>query len=947
MRCKLLISAILCVAAAQAQTVDFTYTTTTGTFCSPQTVTFTQNCTGNPGGFIWSFGNGQSNTHATETVQYNSPGTYNVRLTALYADSAIVKNKTITINPTPSLTLTADKRSICMPGNIIFTATGSSFLSSWQWDFGDGSAPQTTGSNSISHNYIAYGHYTALVKGSSAAGCFTTDTLSVDVKRFDFTFADLTPPNGCIPTNVFLAVTTNIPAGDHAQSYLWDFGDGSAPLPGTVSHANHTYTTTTPAIPSVTVTSAQGCVSSIEFPTVAYGIPPTSVHAATASLRDTFCGSEIIDLLALSPDADAYLWHYGDNSSSLVSASLSNYKYSDTGHMHLVVTAMFHGCPGAKDSFDIYIKGVVANMRLGNTCAAKNVFNILNTSPGHVTHHEWTFSDVPGIIDSVNFNVSHPFPVSGIFNVKILVKDSITGCKDSVERVVYTAQPTISISRNPVCKDSLVIYTVSNTYPPVAGVKYLFVVDGQNIDDSTDSVLHHFPVNHGTSQDYVVIQHNNSFICDDTLHLPAPTRVTGPVTDFTVSPQRVCQKLPVFFTNNTHPFYPNDTIKRWQWDFWDGRTDTAKNPQPHIYHAPGEYIVSLTATDINGCALKNTFNVTVDSIPEITVYPRIDTLCLGRDTATLSAYTIYPFTWSPGTNISCANCDTIKAYPQVTTYYIATAINPGGCKNWDTSIVKVYAPFQVHSTFTDASVCPGGSLQLNVDHTGVTVWTPALYLNDSTIANPVSIPGGPVTYHVAVADSAGCYADTATVNVSLYPLPVVDAGPDRWLPFGTAFTLSPAYSPGSQIYSWSPVGDLECTDCPQPTGTITQTMLYKINVTSDKGCTSSDSVKLSLLCDKSKLFMPSAFTPEKIGVNDYFYPLAFGYKSIKTFIIYNRVGNKVFERKDFQPNIASLGWDGKIKGDNRGGTEAFVWYIEAVCDQGETVSLKGTVLLVK
>src|SRR6478752_4514303 len=180
---KLLILTLF-VTGAKAQTVDFNYSTASGSFCSPQTVTFIQNCTPAPTSLIWDFGNGQSGGSATHNITYTAPGTFIVKLTAVYPNDAITTTKTIVINPTPTISLTADRNYICQPGNVVFTATGSPTLANYEWNFGDGSPVTTTGSNSTTHAYSSYGLFTTTVKGITGAGCTATASYNINVAKF-------------------------------------------------------------------------------------------------------------------------------------------------------------------------------------------------------------------------------------------------------------------------------------------------------------------------------------------------------------------------------------------------------------------------------------------------------------------------------------------------------------------------------------------------------------------------------------------------------------------------------------------------------------------------------------------------------------------------------------------------------------------------------------------
>lgn len=930
---------------SQAQSADFSFSTPGGLFCAPQTVTFTQNCTGTPVNFIWNFGNGQQGSSATESITYTNPGTYTVSLTAVFQSEAISVSKTIVINPTPVISLTANKDYLCQPGPATFTATGSPSITSYEWNFGDGSPVQTTNTNSITYNYPIYGNFNAIVKGITSFGCSATASYNVVVTKFLIT-GSVAPVNGCIPVNALLSTNSNLPPGDVTQIFLWDFGDGSPLSSGATANINHLYNTTAPiTTASVTITSAQGCTNQFFFNPFAYGTPPFNTNAVTKAGRDTFCGSENIQFIGKATNANQYVWDFGDGSTGISTDTLVSHKYSSLGNKQVIITPVFNGCSGQKDTINIFIEGVIANYIFSNTCSSKNVYTFNNTSLGNVSHYEWTFTDVPLTIDSTVFSPTHTFPATGSFVANLLLIDSITGCRDSLSNNIYTALPLFSSSSNSVCRDSLISYHVTNTYPPGSGYTYEFHVNGNTVPNGSDTNLVHYPVNRGTFRDYVVIADGITGTCSDTIYLANMTQVKGPVADF-IATSGICADKAVGITNNSFPFYPQDTINKWLWDFGDSKKDSVQNPAPHLYPSAGNFIITLTTTDINGCGNKITHTVAINPIPKISAFPAVDTICF-RDTAILRAYTLDTLLWTPAGSISCNTCDTIKAYPSVTTSYIAQATNSFGCKTYDTCLVKVYGPINLQVFPSDTSVCPGKPVQFNLNTDGRTTWSPATYLNSTTIKNPVAIADSSITYQVIVADSVGCYADTAIARIRSFPLPLVDAGPDRILPYNTSFSLSPAYSAGIASYLWSPPGTLNCTSCPVPTGVALKSETYTIDVTDVNGCKSRDQVAIFVSCEQSNLLMPTAFTPDNNGVNDYFYPIARGYRTIKTFIIYNRLGAKVFERRDFLPNVPSLGWDGRVKGNNNISTESFVWYIEAVCELGQTVSTKGSVILMK
>jgi len=88
--------------------------------------------------------------------------------------------------------------------------------------------------------------------------------------------------------------------------------------------------------------------------------------------------------------------------------------------------------------------------------------------------------------------------------------------------------------------------------------------------------------------------------------------------------------------------------------------------------------------------------------------------------------------------------------------------------------------------------------------------------------------------------------------------------------------------------------------------------------------------------------VPTAFSPNGDGVNDYLYPLN-GYKAINLkFAVYNRLGQLIFETNDWRHK-----WDGTLGGRPQGiGT--YVWMLSYTHKEtGEKVFKKGVAVLVR
>lgn len=88
--------------------------------------------------------------------------------------------------------------------------------------------------------------------------------------------------------------------------------------------------------------------------------------------------------------------------------------------------------------------------------------------------------------------------------------------------------------------------------------------------------------------------------------------------------------------------------------------------------------------------------------------------------------------------------------------------------------------------------------------------------------------------------------------------------------------------------------------------------------------------------------VPTAFSPNNDGINDYLYPLS-AYKAIDLyFAVYNRVGQKIFETTNWTKK-----WDGTIKG-NPADIGTYVWMLRyTMKESGKKIFRKGTAVLVR
>ena len=924
---------------SKGQTIDFTYRSDNGSFCSPVTVHFTQTATGNPTGFIWTFGNGEGSTAANPSVVYTTPGTYTAKLVAVYNALAVEISKTIIINAGITASVSADKNYICTAGIVNFTASSNGNISTYEWDFGDGTPTSSTSTSTTSHNFSLIGNYTVRVKLTDVSGCVATSMVDVIYKN-PAVAVSVSPIEGCTPAVVNFTAVPEIPPGSKVTNYAWNFGDGSPVVSTASANISHTYTTVGSFSPSVNFITSEGCFNSHNVDSIKFGTPPTNLMAS--SDKATYCGSETPVFVAKATNANKYLWDFGDGSTATVTDTTTTHSYSSLGTKTVTVTPYFNGCIGAAASFQLEIIGVIASFDYANSCTNRNSFIFNNTSQGNISSYTWYFGD--GSPPQTTRNTAHSYN-PGSFVTSLSIADSVTGCSYISSVNIYAGKSVLTNPDTSICRYTNTIFTITNDQNNSAAT-FTWNVVGLTSGPSPDKTLSIDASILGNYSANNVVINNGASYCPDTVYLNKNILVRGPNLGFSAA-STICQNSSYSVTNTSSAFVPSDSVLLYHWNFGITNTnDTSYQPAPIDFPGPGVYNTKLVARDNKGCVDSLSKPVVVNPIPFVQIIPRNDSLCFGTQD-TLIAYHSDSLRWTSNGPLPCTTCDTSIINPAITTQYVATATNAFGCTVSDTAAITVFAPFPATPSSGSYIICAGERVTINAGPPGKRIlWSPATGLSSPVNYNPVASPSSSTTYQATLTDSAGCFSSTTSINVIVKTLPNVDAGPDRIYPYNTPFTITPLYSKNVRSYLWSPAPTLSCSTCATPGGTALEAQAYIIKVKSDSGCVASDTIKILVECKYANLLLPSAFTPNRDLNNDLYYPLARGISTIKRFAIFNRYGQLIFEAKNFKPNDGAWGWDGKFKGQDQS-PDAYVYFVEAVCDVGGTIVKKDSFLLLR
>lgn len=314
---------------------DFGATSQT-TGVQPFTVAFADASSGVITSRSWTFGDGWVSTSTNPSHTYELVGTYTVTLRATGpggSDTESKRNFVVVVPPPPVARFGASPTSGDALLTVDFTDESSGPVSSWLWDFGDGT---TSTSRHPVHVYRS-GTFTVRLELTGPGG---TDSLTRvgliqadaaspahldDLPRARF---EASPTTGVRP----LAVSFVNTSSGEFLSHAWSFGDGAT---SNAVHPEHTYALPGAYTVSLTVRNGTGEDTRTETDFIVVQPPPpvvtTYLPSADARVReaepDENFGTEDLLRIRLDPDGSyqSYVRFEGLAARTVLSAKLRLY----------------------------------------------------------------------------------------------------------------------------------------------------------------------------------------------------------------------------------------------------------------------------------------------------------------------------------------------------------------------------------------------------------------------------------------------------------------------------------------------------------------------------------------------------------------------------------------------------------------------------------------------
>lgn len=298
------------------------------------------------------------------------------------------------------------------------------------------------------------------------------------------------------------------------------------------------------------------------------------------------------------------------------------------------------------------------------------------------------------------------------------------------------------------------------------------------------------------------------------------------------------------------------------------------------------------------------------------------------------------YRWSPSAGLSNPEISNPFANPAVNTNYKLTVSSiGGGCVKNDEVFVKQSAIDSTVQLNGKLIFCEGfgDSCVLSINPETSIQW----------FKDNVAIPGAIQTtykvlnsgsYYALVTNNDGCKLASSPRQVVIDKAKAGIIYPLQYAVTGLPLQLNAR--PFGNSVKWDPETHLDdpLSYFPFFTSTIEET--YDIEIKTNTGCITIDKQQVKII-PFVEIYVPTAFTPNNDGLNDFLRPALRGIKELRYFKVFNRWGQLIYQSKN-----EDRGWDGKLKGLLQS-SQVFIWMAEGIGVDNKVHFRKGTSTLVR
>lgn len=397
--------------------------------------------------------------------------------------------------------------------------------------------------------------------------------------------------SGCSP---LLVNFTNTSTGN-SPTYFWDFGNGNT---STLTHPSASFITPGTYQVTLTATDASGSHSTTK-PITVFANPVANFTSAAfpgGCRNDTICFRDIS--VNGSGDINSWSWDFGDGNSSNLRNPCTQYTFTDTFKVTLVVRDV-NGCQSTqiKPDFVTITEPFKVNFWQNKTLACQPPLTVQfsdSTTPASSGYtYSWDFGN-GGSSSSPNPAVI--FTTGGAYSVSLSVTNS-AGCavKLTKSNLISVVVPKADFDPNTIsgCAPFNVLLKNTSFTANQSLLAYSWTTSNNLTSSLKDpTFLFQSPGTYSVSLKAIT----NLSGCLDSVGKTNFIRVFPKPVAMPTSDNYLHCKIPA-----TVQLTPNDANgNAYWWDFGDNTSSTQKYPIK-AYTKAGVYIPRLTITSTNGC----------------------------------------------------------------------------------------------------------------------------------------------------------------------------------------------------------------------------------------------------------------------------------------------------------------------------------------------------------
>lgn len=651
--------------------------------------------------YTWKYNNVIFGTGPTASNTFSSVGTFPVKLVVqdeMGCKDSIIKD--IVVSDVKA-DFDINVNDVCAGKPIQFINKSSLNALSYLWDFGDG----TTSTDSLPiHTFSQEKNYTIKLTVSNGNGCVNTMTKNnfVRIKNIHVNF-NASPTFKTCP-DLISNFQLQAPANLEFKNIIWDFGNGNSSNDNNKTPQG-VYTKSDSFDVKLIVIDTNNCTDTILKPNY---IIVSGPQGSFDFVPDFGCAPFNVTFNAQFKNTTTTIWDFGNGDTKLDNtlSTSTTYTYKREGeYTPTLVLKDNYGCTvNIVSTKKVNVARLYTSFEVDKTTVCDGgdkiviLDSIYSTANSPISDYHWSITDalnneIAGVGDT--FSPSGP----GSYLLKFYAENTF-GC---------VSQKNITVG----------VYTK----PLITGVEDKLICRGEQIPLSitgNPTVVEWSPsasLNVSTGMEVLARPDTSTQYIAKTYHYPqCPVYDTVKVAVVTTVSARAFPDTFVCIgdTVQLHAEASNTSlnISKIYWQNSEFISDV-NDPNPSAYPNTNTTFYAIVE---NGACQSLKLPVKVDIKPLPSVKAGMDHIIIKGSEVEIdaSSFDQVSYVWSPDYKLSCTECQTPMASPEMDTTYIVTAINEFGCKVKDNLRIQVIEDCSGKTVYVPNTFSPNGDGQNDV-----------------------------------------------------------------------------------------------------------------------------------------------------------------------------------------------------------------------------------------